>query len=312
MLYAVIADVHANIFALKAVLADAEEKGVQGYFLLGDYARDTPYQNDVLDILRNLPNCTAVLGNGDIGIISHGEAKQGSNDIEQLAPKFWAHKNISKENMDYLKSLPETADIPLLNGKTIHLSHDISIMRPLEIFHSSGYARRMQTDAFTFEEGIKAMQADAETYSQVIAKYQGDIFLFGHNHLQFHGEVAGKVLLNPGACGMPADYDIRAPYALLNTPEDENGEVQITLCRVPYDVSQTIKATSEFAEYPHAKFWAKMRTSILSTGSDLAMSLFWKHASEICGGRFPMENHLWRKALLSFDFDAVKINSDRR
>lgn len=191
MIYAVISDIHGNYPALKAVVSDAKTKGAEAFLLLGDYIRDTPTPNEVVDTIRNLPNCTAILGNGDI-------------------------------------------------------------------------------------------------------------CLFGHNHLQFLGKVAGKILLNPGSCGMPADCDTRAPYALMEVVGDK---VEIQLCRIEYDVEETIKAILEFNGFTHAQFWGRLRAAMLKTGSDIPMSRFWQHARATGGGMFPMLNETWRKTIASYEFD---------
>lgn len=303
MIYAVISDIHGNYPALKAVIGDAKAKGAQAFLLLGDYIRDTPTLNEVVDTIRSLPECTAVLGNGDIGVVSLDKTKPEYCEFEQMLPNFWTYKNLSKQNLCYLKSLPESADITLSGGKTVHLSHSVSMIHHnprLGAFHSGDYARKMERSPFTMEEGMRDMQNAVEKYSAEVAGYPGDICLFGHNHLQYSGSVAGKLLLNPGSCGMPADYDIRAPYALMyNTGE----AVEIQLHRVQYDVEETIGSILDFDDFPQARFWGKLRAAILKTGSDIPMNRFWQHAREIGGGIFPMSNDLWRKTVASFEFD---------
>lgn len=300
MIYAVIADIHGNYPALKAVIDDAKAKGAEAFLLLGDYIRDTPTLNEVVETIRALPNCTAILGNGDIGVISLDKSKPEHCELEQMLPNFWTYKNLSEQNLNYLKSLPESAEIMLPSGKIIHLSHSISLIHHiprLSAFHSGDYARKMERSPFTIEEGMRDMQNAAEEYSDEVAAYPGDICLFGHNHLQYLGSVAGKILLNPGSCGMSSDYDIRAPYALMN----DAGEIQ--LYRVEYDVEETIKAILEFNDFPYAHFWGKLRAAILKTGSDIPMNRFWQHAREIGDGIFPMKNDIWHKTIATFEFE---------
>lgn len=303
MVYAVISDIHGNYPAFKAVIDDAMAKGAEAFLLLGDYIRDTPTLNEVVDTIRTLPNCTAILGNGDIGVVSLDKTKPEYCQFEQMLPNFWTYKNLSEQNLNFLKSLTETADVKLSCGKTVHLSHSISLIhhKPrLGAFHSGDYARKMERSPFTIEEGMCAMQKATEEYSDEVAAYPGDICLFGHNHLQYFGRVAGKTLLNPGSCGMPSDYDIRSPYALLS---DTGGTVEIELHRVEYDVEQTIKAILEFNDFSHARFWGKLRAAILKLGSDIPMNRFWQHARAMGGGIFPMENDVWRKTIETFKFD---------
>lgn len=303
MIYAVISDVHGNFPALKAVVEDAKAKGAVAFLLLGDYVRDTPMHNEVVDLIRTLPNCTAISGNGDIIVISFDDEKPEYCELEQMLPGFWTYRSLNVQNLDYLKSLPKEADIILSCGKTVHLSHSIPLIHHnprLSAFHSGDYARKMERSPFTFEEGMREMQDTAEKHSHEITAYPGDICLFGHNHLQFLGTVAGKTLLNPGSCGLAADYDKRAPYALMY---DTGDNVEIRLCRVDYDVEQTIKSILEYDGSNHVQFWYGLRAAALKLSSDIPISRFWQHARRICNGVFPMQNELWRKAIESFKYD---------
>ena len=63
MLYAVIADIHGNYPALRAVLEDAREAGAQQYLLLGDFLTDWPFTREVLETLASLENAVFVSGN---------------------------------------------------------------------------------------------------------------------------------------------------------------------------------------------------------------------------------------------------------
>ena len=303
MIYAILADVHGNHSALEAVISDAKDKGANGYLLLGDYIRDSPKLNEVVNTIRSLPNCTAILGNGDKGVLALDETKPEQCELEQMYPNFLTYRNLSEQNLSYLKSLKDFADITLSNGKTIHLSHSIGLIAHaprLGAFHSGDYARKMESAPFSFEDGMRDMQNTAETYVHEVAEYAGDICLYGHNHLQFLGNVGDKTLCNPGSCGQPLEYDTRAPYAILS---DESGEVKIELHRVEYDLDKTIAAIREFTEIPQLKIWRKLWVALLKTGSDIAMSRFWQHAREVGGNKFPMENDVWRNVVATYQFD---------
>lgn len=300
MIFAVIADIHGNLPAFDAVLQDAQTKGAAAFLLLGDYIRDTPLVNEVIDRIRQLPNCTAILGNGDIGVISLHQTESTACEYDQMLPNFWAYKNLSQTNLDFLLSLPETAALLSTDGKLLHLAHSIPLIGHsprLSAFHSGDYARKMEQAPFPFEAGIDAMQRTATEHAHEVAAYPGDICLFGHNHLQFLGETAGKILLNPGSCGLPADYDTRAPYALIR---DEGDRLEIELHRVSYDINDVVEIIREFNAFAYADFWGKLRIALLQSGSDIVMSRFWEHARQMGGGNFPLENELWRKTVATF------------
>lgn len=308
MIYAVISDIHGNLDAFEAVVDDAFSKGAESFLLLGDYLRDTPYVNEIVDKMRELPNCIAIAGNGEKGILSFYNTNSTHCEYEQLLPNFWSYSNLTKSNLEYLASLPDTADIALQCDKTMHLSHSIPLIHHnprLGVFHSGDYARKMEEAPFTFLQGIQAMQAVAEQYADVVSNFNGDICLFGHKHLQFKGLISDKVLLNPGSCGFPADYDIRAPYALIY---DKKDDVDISLMRVPYDVDSVIKSIIEFDEYPHAKLWGSLRAVMLRDASDLIFSEFWKYVRIRCKGVFPVENELWRNIVNSYMDNNISTN----
>ena len=303
MIYAIIADVHGNHAALEAVVSDAQMKGAEGYLLLGDYLLGALNFNEAADTIRSLPNCTAILGNGDKGVLSLDETKPEQCELEQMYPNFWIYHNLSEKNLEYMKLLKEFADITLSNGRTLHLSHSIGLISHtprLGAFHSGDYTRKMELAPFSFEDGIRDMQTTAETYAHEVAEYPGDICLYGHNHLQFLGSVGNKTLCNPGSCGMPCDYDTRAPYAILS---DEGEEINIELHRVEYDLNKTISILREFTEIPQLKIWRKLWIALLKTGSDIAMSNFWQYAREVGGNKFPMEDDVWRKVVATYQFD---------
>lgn len=105
MVYAVISDIHGNYSAFKAVVGDAMAKGAEAFLLLGDYIRDTPTLNEVIDTIRTLPNCTAILGNGDIGVVSLDNTNSEQCDYEQMQPNFWTCEKFIKTKSKLLEIL---------------------------------------------------------------------------------------------------------------------------------------------------------------------------------------------------------------
>jgi hypothetical protein len=171
------------------------------------------------------------------------------------------------------------------------------------MFHSSGYL----SEPFTLAEGVAKMRAAAEQYAEEVAAYDGDVILFGHNHLQFCGEVAGKLLLNAGSCGLPCDYDTRAPYALLR---EESAGVAAELRRVEYDLSETIDATRNSDFYEKAKFWCEIHFLMLVQAKDY-MYDFWQHLKTIDGySGFPIPNDVWRRGIETFDIASLFSKSN--
>ena len=63
MKYAVISDVHGNMDALEAVLADARKQGAEGYLFAGDYCLSLPYPEEVINTIRKIENAVIIRGN---------------------------------------------------------------------------------------------------------------------------------------------------------------------------------------------------------------------------------------------------------
>ena len=63
MRYAVISDIHGNMDALEAVLADARKQGAEGYLFAGDYCLSLPYPEEVIDRIRKIENAVLIRGN---------------------------------------------------------------------------------------------------------------------------------------------------------------------------------------------------------------------------------------------------------
>jgi putative phosphoesterase len=196
---ALLYDIHGNLPALEAVLADAEAAGAESYVLGGDYALFGAYPRETVERLGGL-DATRIRGNTDRWLIDDSDAPANplvERSLEQC-------RNALGDDLSRtLGSLPATAEI----GDAL-------------ICHASP-----RSDMETFfpqphdEAAEHAMLSEAE--QQVI--------VFGHSHLQFRREAHGRLLVNPGSVGIPFDGDRRAAYALWR------GNNEFELRRVEYD-----------------------------------------------------------------------------
>ena len=264
MKYAIISDTHGNAPALKAVLADAQEQKVDKFLLLGDYASNFPWGNEVVEIIRNLPNAIVIKGNGE----DYLAGTQHSH--KQFAPVNWAYNSLSPQNHEYLKSLPAT-----LTEGDIYLSHSHHVFYyrtpPVDLFSSDEYREMMNTSPFSREEyfsrATAAILARPDAVADIKALPRG-VHLFGHNHLQFHMEYEGRIFINPGSCGEPLDWNTNAPYTIL---EYKNGVPQIEERRVKYDLQATAQKLRESEFTTIAPEWSRLMELELFTGKDYFM-----------------------------------------
>jgi predicted phosphodiesterase len=219
---AVIADIHANLTAFRAVLGDIEGRGgVDEYWCLGDIVGYGPQPRECLKLLRSL-NHIAVAGNHDRGAI--GRLDLADFNPDAAAACRWTGAQLGKRDISYLKKLPLT----------------------------------LQRGEFTLVHGSPREPLLEYIISQSIARENFALFatgycLAGHSHIprifreedgdclpaRFVPEIklvlgSSRLIINPGSVGQPRDGDPRASYAIY---DDEPGIM--TLYRVPYNIEHT-------------------------------------------------------------------------
>ena len=182
---AVLYDVHGNLPALEAVLADAADAGADRYLFGGDYALFGPWPAETVARLHEL-DATWIRGNGERWTARPDEAPD--NEVVQGAIAA-SREELGGGLIDELLALPEQ--------------------------YSAGDVRYCHASPVSDLRSFFPEPADDE--HELLAGVQDDRLVFGHTHLQFrrrspHG---GTELVNPGSVGMPFDGDPRAGYALV-------------------------------------------------------------------------------------------------
>jgi predicted phosphodiesterase len=230
-MWAVLSDIHGNLEALQAVLADAEAHGVSAIYCLGD---TVGYGPNPVECVRRSQDWELVLrGYCDETALAE-EEPGGWSATSALASIRWARERLLEENraslLNYLASRPFTAsvdDFLFVHGTPRHPINEYLV--PEYIYHP----RKLDRVAECFE-----------------------IYCFcGHTHVpgvfvtsgtekwEYHSveEIdhvwrlnARKTIVNVGSVGQPHDGDWRACYALV-----DDGD--ITFRRVEYDVETTVK-----------------------------------------------------------------------
>jgi len=202
---AVLYDIHGNLAALEAVLAEAEAAGVDGYLLGGDYATFGPWPLETVERLDKVPADHRLRGNVERWLVEPPEVPDDARALVEAAVAA-ARAELGDERVARLYALPEQAEWD--GALFCHAS-------PLS-----------DIDSFAPEE-----HAGEE---RLLAGVRDRLVVFGHSHVQFRRPGPnGTELLNPGSVGMPLDGDTRAAWALR-----ENG--QFDLRRTEYDVKLAV------------------------------------------------------------------------
>jgi diadenosine tetraphosphatase ApaH/serine/threonine PP2A family protein phosphatase len=209
-MHAVLYDVHGNLPALDAVLADAQAAGATEFVLGGDYALFGPYPVETVERLRAVPRAAWIRGNGERWTADPGDAPD--DEVVQGAIAY-AREALGAKLVEELAAL----DLTRAEGTTL-FSHASPV-----------------SDVRSF-----LPEPAADEHELLGDGAAADRLVFGHTHIQFRRfRPTGTELLNPGSVGMPFDGDTRAAYALIG----DDGEIETR--RVAYDHQASAAAARE-------------------------------------------------------------------
>ncbi|MDR0946163.1 MAG: metallophosphoesterase [Ruminococcus sp.] len=313
MKIALISDIHGNIFALDAVLDDAVKSGADTYVFVGDYIFDMPFSNEVTERIRTLQITSSVhviAGNKEARLIGYINADKRTWIYEQMGAVYQAFRELKTDNLDWLKSLPETLTITLPGNRKLLALHIFTPLFPggtgmertRNAFNSSGsFMREHKKNGFTHDEYLKQIGETlaGDSYADRFSEYDADIIVSGHTHLQWNTFSGNKLLINPGGCGQPLDGNPLAPYTLLTVTEES---VQIDERRVSYDVEAAISAARKTEIYKQGSIF--LESCFLSMRSGYAyMAELRETARRIAAEHGastpvmePVDNDIWRIA----------------
>jgi diadenosine tetraphosphatase ApaH/serine/threonine PP2A family protein phosphatase len=226
MRYLVLTDLHSNLEATEACLADAASRTYDRALVLGDLVGYCADPNAVVELVKALAPAAIVRGNHD-KVACGLELAEGFNAVAKRAA-HWTHDMLTAANRAWLSALPRGP---------------IVVDEMVEICHGSPF----DEDAYIFDE-LDAVRA--------LKTSQRPICLFGHTHWPVTFELAGervdtigasdgwadrltlrseaKYLINPGSVGQPRDGDPRAAYAIVDT-----ATMTADLIRVDYPIETT-------------------------------------------------------------------------
>ena len=122
MKIAVISDIHGNIFALNAVLEAIKKQDVTYTICLGDLVGYGCNPNEVIERLRN-EKIPCIKGNYDASVVDKDYTFIRENEVNSFSLP-WAIKNVTDENIKFLKELPNTITLEFNNKKIINMNRE--------------------------------------------------------------------------------------------------------------------------------------------------------------------------------------------
>ena len=244
----IIADIHGNDVALRAVLKDAARLEVDRWWALGDLVLFGSRPAEVLERLRGLPGLSMLLGNTDRYVLTgeqpapHATAADAAGSVDLVerhaamaAGIGWTRGVLDQAGLlSHLVSLPTQLRLQLPSGATV-----------LGVHASPG-----ADDGPGIEPGL----AD-EQLRPLLTGCGANVVIGGHTHVATDRVVDGIRALNPGSAGLPRTCGT-ASWLLL---EDDGQALAVTHHGVPFDVDAVVSDLHR-RRHPNAEFVAAVLT----------------------------------------------------
>lgn len=231
MRIALISDLHANLIALDAVLADIKSVGADQVVCLGDIAALGPQPCEVVGRIRDL-KCPTIEGN-------HDPFSGVSMVLREL--EDWTRARLSEGDLAFLRALPATLEVALGPEATLLCVH--------------GSPR-------SFEEQILATTTD-DDLDAFFEGHEFTVVACGHTHIQLLRRHRQRTVVNVGSVGMPFEraFDGSGPpsvlpyveYAFINWVK---GALTVDLRQLPIDF-EAYKASVRASGMPYQDWWCK-------------------------------------------------------
>lgn len=217
MRFAIFGDIHGNLHALQAVMADAREQACTHFVCLGDIVGYNAFPRECLDHVRKL-ECPTVKGNHDEQASMDGDQER-FNPLAEEAMN-WTREQLSEEDKDWLRALRLQRQV-----------RDFTVVHAtLDTPHKWGYVFNQLDAAANFNYQHTTLCFIGHTHAPKAYVRDGSVRTLPLDVLML--QPGKKYLVNVGSVGQPRDGDWRSAYCIYDT-----GAEEIHLRRIPYDLN---------------------------------------------------------------------------
>ncbi len=219
MRVALLSDIHGNLVALDAVLADMARLGsFDEIVVAGDLVWSGPWPGEVVDRIRSL-KAAVIQGNTDAFFSrTPADTPTGKHEERFAGQLGWMREQLGLERTAYLANLPfshritpaglQPQDRTQLNEGPIPglAARSVVVTNTLLVVHAN---------PFDLERAIRPQMKEAELDELLGGAVDWGALAFGHIHIPFVRQWRGRLLIDVASAGLPMDNDRRAVYAIL-------------------------------------------------------------------------------------------------
>jgi predicted phosphodiesterase len=221
MRFAILSDLHANLEATNAVLADAHERECTHFVCLGDVVGYNANPHECVELVQKM-DCPVVKGNHDEQA-ALDESSRGFNALAESAIK-WTREHLTNEDKEWLRDLPmsrQVHDFTIVHATLdtperwdyVFNNLDAAASFPYQHTTVCFFGHTHVPGAFVRDDGVKRLKVDELTI-----------------------EEAKKYFINVGSVGQPRDGDWRAAYCIYDIEKNV-----VEQRRVKYDLATAQK-----------------------------------------------------------------------
>ena len=223
---ALVSDIHGNLAALEAALAEIEKAAPDRILILGDLVQNGPRPAEVIDAVMALEAAGAyvIAGNTDIAV-ADGDYTAAFPWLDEVpeahrAVAEWTREQLSDEQLEYLRRLP--AERRVAHGEDLLLGT-----------HGSPGSQTL---------GLP-VDLDPAIMVQRVTRTDAQVIACGHTHTADIREFGRKIIVNPGSCGYAFDGTPDACWGMVTFEEDEDPRAD--LFRATYDPNPTAEQVAD-------------------------------------------------------------------
>ena len=223
-----LADLHGNMIATQALEKEIEKIKPDDIWFLGDAVGKGPENHKTLDWVRN--NCQHFIsGNWDVGIAEGPTADDRSSDDQDPCHNDFYWKQLGKERLDWLRSLPDEDEI-MISGISFRLFHG----RPVDANYHSYLSMDELRPGFTDTKG----------------KRHGG-FISADGHMPYVRSIDLGYAINTGSVGN--SLGIPRCHALLiegETGASQLSPISFNILSIPYNNRLAADTADKYPDLP--------------------------------------------------------------